>query len=128
MNVGGTDNTTSKELRESAGELKHKYKTVEEGNEDQLEAAWDDVSGAELDPNMVREARREEIEYVRKMHLYDKVHINECKRTTGKMPIIVRWIDINNGDKEKPNYRSSVVARELNIHKREDLFAATPPL
>ena len=62
------------------------------------------------------------------MQLYDKVPINECKRATGKMPITVRWIDINKGDNEKPNYRSRLVARELNTHKRDDLFAATPPL
>ena len=62
------------------------------------------------------------------MHLYDKVQISECKRMTGRMPITVRWIDTNKGDKEKPNYRSRVVARELNTHKRDDLFAATPPL
>ena len=60
------------------------------------------------------------------MQLYDKVPINECKRATGKMPITVRWIDINKGDNEKPNYRSRLVARELNTHKRDDLFAATP--
>ena len=73
---------------------------------------------------MVKEARREEMEYVRKMHPYDKVHISECKRATGKMPITVRWIDINKGDKDKPNYRSRIVARELNTYKRDDLFAA----
>lgn len=37
-------------------------------------------------------------------------------------------IDVNNGDVERPNYRSRLVAREVNTHKREDLFAATPPL
>ena len=37
-------------------------------------------------------------------------------------------MDINKGDSENPNYRSRLVAREINTHKREDLFAATPPL
>ena len=46
----------------------------------------------------------------------------------GKIPITMRWIDINKGDQENPNYRSRIVARELNTHKRDDLFAATPPL
>ena len=44
------------------------------------------------------------------------------------MPIIVRWIDINKGDSQSPNYRSRIVARELNTRNRDDLFAATPPL
>ena len=86
------------------------------------------MSGAELDPAMVKGARKEAMEYVRKMHLYDKVHIAECKRATGKMPITVRWIDINKGDEEHPNYRSRIVVREINTCKRDDLFAATPPL
>merc|ERR1712218_164332 len=68
------------------------------------------------------------MEYVHKMRLYDKVPIKECRRITGKMPITVRWIDINKGDADSPNYRSRIVAREINTHKRDDLFAATPRL
>ena len=49
-------------------------------------------------------------------------------KQTGKGPISVRWIDINKGDKECPNYRSRLVAREINTSKRNDFFAATPPL
>ena len=62
------------------------------------------------------------------MGLYVKVPIAECLGKTGKQPISVRWIDINKGDQESPNYRSRLVAREINSHNREDLFAATPPL
>ena len=40
----------------------------------------------------------------------------------------MRWVDINKGDDEKPEYRSRLVAKEINREKREDLFAATPPL
>ena len=40
--------------------------------------AFDDVSGAELDPKMVQKARKDEIEYVRSMNLYTKVKITEC--------------------------------------------------
>ena len=45
-----------------------------------------------------------------------------------KDPITVRWIDINKGDAQTPNYRSRLVAREIYTYKRDDLFAATPPL
>ena len=108
--------------------MRSKYPTVEEDNGKEMEQAWDDVSGASLDPSAVRKARAEEIEYVRKMQLYTKVPIEECYRKTGKAPISVRWIDINKGDAANPNYRSRLVARELNTHKRDDLFAGTPPL
>ncbi len=43
-------------------------------------------------------------------------------------PIKVRWIDINKGDTENPEYRSRLVAKEIKKDSREDLFAATPPL
>ena len=62
------------------------------------------------------------------MDLYEKVPVSQCYERTGKAPISIRWIDINKGDAEKPNYRSRLVAREINTHKRDDLFAATPPL
>ena len=35
--------------------------------------AFDDVSGAELDPKIVKEARKIEIEYFRKMGVYTRV-------------------------------------------------------
>ena len=46
----------------------------------------------------------------------------------GKGPIGTRWIDTNKGDDEDPEYRSRIVAQEVNTEKRIDLFAATPPL
>ena len=85
------------------------------------------MSGNALDLKEVRRARKEEIEYVHKMQLYSKVPIKEAYDHTGKAPISVRWIDINKGDSDCPNYRSQLVAREINTKKRDDLFAATPP-
>ena len=43
-------------------------------------------------------------------------------------PITVRWLDINKGDEENKEYRSRLVAQEIKRDKRDDLFAATPPL
>ena len=108
--------------------LREKCQTVEEEEDDLLEEVWDDVSGAALKPEEVKRVRREETEYVHNMKLYDKVSIDEAYQKTGKGPISVRWIDINKGDVESPNYRSRLVAREINTSKRDDLFAATPPL
>ena len=39
-----------------------------------------------------------------------------------------KWVDINKGDESSPNYRSRLVGREFKKNKRDDLFAATPPL
>ncbi len=40
----------------------------------------------------------------------------------------VKWVDANKGDKEKAEYRCMLVAKETKKDKREDLFAAPPPL
>ena len=127
MVLDGERETSSRDLMNAPRQISTRYTTVEEDKSAELEAAWDDVSGAALDPKEVRRARSEEIEYVHKMELYEKVPVEECWNVTGKNPISTRWIDINKGDASSPNYRSRLVAREINTHKREDLFAATPP-
>ena len=60
--------------------------------------------------------------------MYNKVQVSRCLDETGKPPIGVRWVDINKGDNVHPEYRSRLVAKELKLDRREDLFAATPPL
>ena len=127
-NIESERETTSKELMKEVGKLKERYQTVEEEEDINDEEVWGDVSGAPFDPQEIKRARREEIEYVRKTNLYEKVPISEAYQQTGKAPISVRWIDIDKGDKESPNYRSRLVAREINTSKRNNLFAAIPPL
>ena len=39
----------------------------------------------------------------------------------------MRWIDINKGDTENPNYRSRLVAKEFKTDINPELYAATPP-
>ena len=90
--------------------------------------AWDDVSNSSLDPEMVKAARKEELEEYRKYGVYKKVPIERAWKEIGRGPIGVRWVDINKGDEVHPEYRSRLVAQEIKTDKREDLFAATPPL
>ena len=107
-------------------------------HEDEEESKWDgalshmwfatdDVSGATLDPKLVEKARREEMKYFKEMGVYVKVPKQECWLQTGKEPIAVRWIDINKGDVENPNYRSRLVAKEFRTEVNPELYAATPP-
>ena len=121
-------NATSDSLMNVAEELKAKYQIVEEPENPELDIVWDDVSGAELVPAGVKKARAEEVEYIRKIRLYEKVLVEQCYQRIDKAPITIRWIDINKGDVQSPNYRSRLVAREINTHKRDDLFAATPSI
>ena len=89
---------------------------------------WDDITGRELDWGGVVAARAEEMVEFTKHGVYEKVPIEECIAKTGKKPLKVRWVDINKGDDVTPEYRSRLVAKEIKIDKRWDLFAATPPL
>ena len=41
--------------------------------------AWDDVNNFKLDPARVGEARKAEMEYFRKMHVFKKVPVQRCK-------------------------------------------------
>ena len=70
----------------------------------------------------------EELGELAKHKVYEEVPLDECWKATGKPPIGTRWVDVNKGDDQNPDYRSRLVAQEINNHKREDLFAATPPL
>ena len=45
---------SSKERRDAQRQLEEKFKIVEEDYDKELWQAWDDVTGAMLDPNMVR--------------------------------------------------------------------------
>ena len=99
---------------------------VEEGECEMI--FTDDVTGEILDWDGVVQARAEEIKEFRKHGVHHKVPIKECYDETEKAPIGVRWVDINKGDLLNPDYRSRLVAKEIKRDKREDLFAATPPL
>ncbi len=94
---------------------------------DETWIAFDDQSGAPLDPEKVRQARKDEIVYFKDMNVYKKVSIEECWAETGKAPIAVRWVDINKGDEGNPNYRSRLVAKEFKTDVKPELYAATPP-
>ena len=94
----------------------------------QLHKFIDDRTVKTLDSVKVFQARKEDLSEVHKHSVYKKVPITQCIERTGRKPIGTRWVDINKGDDENPNYRSRIVAQEFNSHKRDDLFAATPPL
>jgi len=83
----------------------------------------DDLSGKDLDKELAIKARLLELNFFRRHKVYTKV-----PKETWMRPISTKWLDVNKGDKSQPNYRSRLVGRELNLYKRDDLFAGTPPL
>ena len=52
--------------------------------------------------------------------VYTKVPLEECWKETGMAPIGTRWVDVNKGDEDNPEYRSRLVAKEIKVNKRED--------
>ena len=84
--------------------------TPAEDFEEELQQAWDDVSGREFDAGKVRKARSEEVADIHKTNLYTKVPRSKATKL-GATVITVRWIDINKGDAVLENYRSRLVAR-----------------
>ena len=89
---------------------------------------WDDMPGEELDGKLVREARREEIQVVRQMGVWEKVPRTQCLAETGKSPIGTLSVDVDKGDEQNPKLRSGIVAQELNRSSEFELFAANPPI
>ena len=106
-------------------ELHHDGDHEDEARND-LEA-WDDVTGAMLDPKEVRKARLKELQYIHEKKVWIKIPRRRAIREGYKI-VKGRWIDINKGDMTNWNYRSRYVAKEFNTGEEDGLFASTPPL
>ena len=91
-------------------------------------AAFDDLKGQQLDPDMVRAARAEEMKFLWDREVYEVVPVSECVETTGRRPLGLKWIDTNKGTQEAPKYRSRLVATEVRPKDKDPTFSATPPL
>jgi hypothetical protein len=103
-------------------------------DEDEEMAAWpekeiyDEITGAALPQELVRQARAEEVKFMLDWGVWEKALITDCWRETGKAPIGSKWVDVNKGDATKPQIRSRFVVKEIATYKSDDFFAATPPL
>ena len=97
----------------------------EEDDQDMVEQAWDGVSCQALDGKEAKRARIKEIGYVREKGSWRKIPRAEAIRR-GITIIETRWVVINKGDDEKPNYRSRIVGEEFHTERQMGLVAATP--
>ena len=89
--------------------------------------ATDNVSGAQLRPEPVAQARKEEVKYIQEIGVYDTLDINECWAQPCKAAIAVRWMDIIKSYETHPNFSSRLMAKEFKTDLRPELYAATPP-
>ena len=90
----------------------------------------DDLTGQLLNDELVLQARRVELQFFNKKGVWRKVPLEEARRRTGRPPISTRWVDVNKGDEQSPNYRSRLVARQMKAHDHSGVsyFAPAPPL
>ena len=54
------------------------------------------------------------------MRVYDRVSRAEMQERQGKC-IKTRWIDVNKGDADSPNYRSRLVGKEFKAYADDSL-------
>ena len=65
----------------------------------------DAVTGQPLVKELVQAARDKELRYFDEKGVWRKRPREGAFQRTGKGPITVRWIDVNKGDDDEPNYR-----------------------
>ncbi|CAK0904033.1 unnamed protein product, partial [Prorocentrum cordatum] len=71
------------------------------------EETRDDIAGEILPPELVKEARKKEMDWVRNVKLYDKVPRSEME-SRGFKTVSTRWVDVNKGDKDNYNLVSAM--------------------
>jgi len=90
----------------------------------------DELTGQTLKDTLVQEARAQELSYFYNKGVWKKVPRDAARGHRGRVPISVRWVDMNKGDDLMPNYRSRLVARQLKAAdvSGQSYFAPAPPL
>ncbi len=76
------------------------------------ELYYDAISGELMDKDLVKEARKVEMETSKKRGVCEKAPAEESWKNTGKKSAGVKLVDASRGDRENPEYRCRLVAKE----------------
>ena len=68
------------------------------------EAAWDDITGEEVDTTKLKTVRALEMHHYDQLEVFDKVEIAECAAETGRATTTTRWIDHDKGTRYGPRW------------------------
>ena len=79
---------------------------------------YDDVSGEQLDPRLMKAARALEMEFFERLGVYTRVPRAEAFRSGVGKIIQGTWIDVNKGDSDQPDSRSLFVGKEFATGRR----------
>ena len=87
------------------------------------------TTGDCINPELIQQARQEEMNGFRDMEVYEYVSRQEALSDPTGTVVGVRWVDHNKRTSIQPEVPSRLVAQEIaSKDRRDDLFAATPPL
>ena len=70
---------------------------------------YDDLTKQLLPTQLVKPARRKELDYFEAKNVWRRALVSEAYRINGRQPITVRWVDVNKGDGDCPHIRSRLV-------------------
>ena len=94
---------------------------------------WDELAGALLPPDLVRQAIDEEVKYVAELKVYTLVTLARC-RQQGLVPVFTRWLYTNKDDLDMLEFCVRLVAQETRRVSEllpvgaAQTFAATPQI
>ena len=92
---------------------------IVEDYEQELAESWDDIDGQEFGPEMVRNEHALEMEWYRRMNVYEKRAIEECFKKTKKPPVKVNYIHHHKGGRQNMNVMARLVAQQINTGKEQ---------
>ena len=84
-----------------------------------------------MDPHLVAEAEKEELEFMERLGVGVECDIEECWSRSGKPHIPATYARVNKGSPSEPDVRARLCGRDFKIkgdNNRIDLFASMPPL
>ena len=94
---------------------------------------YDGITGTKLPPDLVASTTADEMDFMKRLTVYEYDLVDNCLACTGKPPISVGWVRINKGDDDNPSIRCRLVVQEtarqtsLDLSDPAQTFSATPP-
>ena len=90
---------------------------------------FDENTWEELDPKLVEEGEKAELQRFHDMNVYEYVSRDQAIHDEGGKFVKVKWVRVNKGTSRDPVVKCRLVAQELGYGQRMDeLFSGTPSL
>ena len=90
-------------------------------------------TGELLPSDLVAKGQAAEMQFMKGRTVWTHDTVENCTKATGRKPITTGWVDVNKGDRDRPNVRCRLTVQETRKQTSIDTsdtaatFAATPP-